>query len=390
MTVSIKSPTSTTGSIQLNGSDVLTIDSSGNLTAPNALTVTGTSTLTGNATVTGTLTVNSTASINGSNISTQPSFRNLIINGDMRIAQRGTSFTADNVYTLDRWKSADGTGGTPARTLSQQTFTLGQTDVPNAYYYLQHNQTGASTNGNASLVQRIEDVTQFDGQTITISFYAKADASMNINIRLLQDFGTGGSPSAAVEVSEIVSIGTSWTKYTVTKTLGSLSGKTLGTDGVNTSYLTVNIDFQPTTTFVFDVTLFQLELGTEATPFENLPYDVELAMCQRYYFKVGPSSAGDRVAIGYAALSTLSDVLFVFPVTMRDAPTALEQTGTASDYGVQRAAGQLTCSAVPVFTTATKNQAAIRQTVSSGLTTGEGTAARLQTTSAYYAWSAEL
>ena len=42
MTVSIKSPTSTTGSIQLNGSDVLTIDSSGNVTAPNNLTVTGT------------------------------------------------------------------------------------------------------------------------------------------------------------------------------------------------------------------------------------------------------------------------------------------------------------------------------------------------------------
>ena len=42
MTVSIKSPTSTTGSIQLNGSDVLTIDSSGNLTVPNNLTVTGT------------------------------------------------------------------------------------------------------------------------------------------------------------------------------------------------------------------------------------------------------------------------------------------------------------------------------------------------------------
>jgi hypothetical protein len=41
MTVSVKAPTSTTGSIQLNGSDVLTIDSSGNLTAPNNLTVTG-------------------------------------------------------------------------------------------------------------------------------------------------------------------------------------------------------------------------------------------------------------------------------------------------------------------------------------------------------------
>ena len=35
--------------------------------------------------------------------------RNLIINGAMQVAQRGTSFTADNVYTLDRWRSGDGT-----------------------------------------------------------------------------------------------------------------------------------------------------------------------------------------------------------------------------------------------------------------------------------------
>ena len=53
MTVSVKAPTSTTGSIQLNGSDVLTIDSSGNLTAPNNLTVTGTVTQTGTATFSG-------------------------------------------------------------------------------------------------------------------------------------------------------------------------------------------------------------------------------------------------------------------------------------------------------------------------------------------------
>ena len=345
-------------------------------------------TFSGNATVTGTLTVNSTASINGSNISTQPSFRNLIINGDMRIAQRGTSFTADNVYTLDRWKSADGTGGTPARTLSQQTFTLGQTDVPNAYYYLQHNQTGASTNGNASLVQRIEDVTQFDGQTITISFYAKADASMNINIRLLQDFGTGGSPSAAVEVSEIVSIGTSWTKYTVTKTLGSLSGKTLGTDGVNTSYLTVNIDFQPTTTFVFDVTLFQLELGTEATPFENLPYDVELARCQRYYHRINPN--GTSGSIGSAAYYT-STTVFVslnFPTSMRTFPSMEQVTGT-DYYNINRNGANDTFN---TFTLNTSNIDSADLYVASGVSGNTGWAGRCRFNSAsgYVAFSAEL
>lgn len=211
--------------------------------------------------------------------------RNLIINGAMQVAQRGTSFTTDNVYTIDRWKSGDGTGGSPARTLSQEEFALGQTSVPNARYYLKHDQTGASTNGNASLIHKIEDVTRFDGQTVTLSFYAKADASMNIDIRLIQDFGSGGSPSSNVELNEIVSIGTSWTKYTVTKTLGSLLGKTVGTDGEHTSSLNINIDFEPTSTFTFEATLFQLEYGETATPFEHRSYGDELARCQRYYEK---------------------------------------------------------------------------------------------------------
>ena len=212
--------------------------------------------------------------------------RNLIINGAMQVAQRGTSFTADNVYTLDRWKSGDGSGGTPARTLSQEAFALGQTDVPNAHYYLRHNQTGASTNGNSSLAQQIEDVTRFDGNTVTLSFYAKADAAMDVDVRLIQKFGTGGSPSSDVTLTETVSIGTSWTKYTVTKTLGSLSGKTLGTDGIHTSSLSLNIEFQPTSTFTFEATLFQLEVGDgPATPFEHRSYGDELQRCQRYYYQ---------------------------------------------------------------------------------------------------------
>jgi len=225
-----------------------------------------------------------TTSING----TTPNAYNLvgknrIINGNFAIAQRGTSFTTDNIYTLDRWFSADGSGGSPARTLSQQTFTLGQTDVPNAYYYARHNQTSATPNGNSSLVQKIEDVTQFDGQTVTLSFYAKADAAMDVDIRFIQDFGTGGTPSSDVTVTETVSISTSWTKYTVTTTLGSLSGKTLGTDGVHTTFLQVNMEFQPTTTFTFDIAQVQLELGNVATEFEHRPYGMELALCQRYY-----------------------------------------------------------------------------------------------------------
>lgn len=257
--------------------------------------------------------------------------RNLIINGAMQVAQRGTSFTADNVYTLDRWKSGDGTGGTPARTLSQETFTLGQTDVPNAHYYLRHDQTGASTNGNASLNQKIEDVTRFDGVAVTLSFYAKANAAMDINVRFIQDFGTGGTPSADVTLSETVSIGTSWQLYTVTKTLGSLSGKTLGTDGVHTSFLSLDIEFQPITTFTFDATLFQLELGDTATPFEHRSYGDQLQACRRYYHSIGTANYGggyELLAHGFCDTTTRAIHLVHLPVQLRASPTLR----TSGDY----------------------------------------------------------
>jgi len=254
--------------------------------------------------------------------------KNLVINGAMQIAQRGTSFTADNVYTLDRWKSADGTGGTPARTTTQETFSLGQTDVPNARYYLKHNQTGASTNGNAKLQQKIEDVTRFDGTTVTFSFYAKADSPLTVDVRLIQNFGTGGSPSTSVTVTETgISIGTSWNKYTVTKTLGSLSGKTLGTDGEHTSYLDVIVDFKETSTFIFEATLFQLEKGLSATEFEHRPYTTELQLCERYYQEVGKNTNNLWVSAQYSSSNWWSTVQY--RTEMRANPTIVKSgTGT--------------------------------------------------------------
>ena len=254
--------------------------------------------------------------------------KNLVINGAMQIAQRGTSFTADNVYTLDRWKSADGTGGTPARTTTQETFSLGQTDVPNARYYLKHNQTGASTNGNAKLQQKVEDVTRFDGTTVTFSFYAKADSPLTVDVRLIQNFGTGGSPSTSVTVTETgISIGTSWNKYTVTKTLGSLSGKTLGTDGEHTSYLDVIVDFKETSTFIFEATLFQLEKGLSATEFEHRPYTTELQLCERYYQEVGKNTNNLWVSAQYSSSNWWSTVQY--RTEMRANPTIVKSgTGT--------------------------------------------------------------
>jgi len=329
--------------------------------------------------------ISGVASVNGSQLG---GYKNLIQNGNFSVSQRGSSFTTDNVYTLDRWYSSDGTGGSPARTFSQETFTLGQTDVPGAYYYARHDQTGASTNGNSALLQRIEDVTRFDGQTVTLSFYAKADVSMDVELLFAQIFGTGGSPSATVTLSETVTIGTSWTRYTVTKTLGSLSGKTLGTDGVHTSCFRVQFVFQPTSTFTFDIALVQLEYGSTASDFEQESYGTTLQKVQRYYFRHKADGANDPI-LGTASNWGASNAYayIQFPVQMRDTPSG--SYSALTDFTYYIAGGTKTPTAMGLSTRAT-NYAAEWDINSSGLTAGQAGWMRSANGSAYIEYDAEV
>jgi len=291
--------------------------------------------------------------------------KNQIINGGFEVSQRGTSFTADNIYTLDRWKSSDGSGGSPARTTTQETFSLGQTDVPKATYFLKHNQTAASTNGNAALNQRVEDVTRFDNVTVTLSFYAKADAALTIDVQLIQNFGSGGSPSSNVTVSQTgISVGTSFQKYTVTKDLASLSGKTLGTDGRHTSYLQVQFDFDDTSTFTFEVAQVQLEFGSVATEFEHQKYCDVYQDCQRYYYKSGdntnewfPGTATNADKGPYYALAAndLEDRAYPalqWPVQMRAAPSVTFYPGRADATATADRIVRYNDTALVTFTTA--------------------------------------
>ena len=94
--------------------------------------------------------------------------RNLVINGDMRVAQRSTSVTGTTgFYTVDRWR----TYSTANVTTSQQAFTYGQTDVPNfPKNYLRLVPSSATF----TLSQRVEDVTVLGGKEVTLSFWIKA------------------------------------------------------------------------------------------------------------------------------------------------------------------------------------------------------------------------
>ena len=142
----------------------------------------------------------------------------------------------------------------------------------------------------------------------------------------------------------------------------------------------------------FYITGVQLEAGSVATPFERRPYGTELALCQRYYFRItGGGENADALGTYWCISATRGDAVTQFPVTMRIAPTALEQTGTASDYVIAHLATGVTCSAVPAFTRATKDAARTQGTVAGGLTAGNGCS--ITTISGgfgFLGWSAEL
>ena len=216
-----------------------------------------------------------------SSLTASPYKKNIIINGNFDIWQRGTSFTGTK-YTADRWYViASGTGTT---TTSQQSFTLGQTDVPSEpKYYLRIAKSSGATSGDY-LSSKNESVRTFAGQASVISFYAKASAATTLTPTIRQNFGTGGSPSSVNDaVKSDISVTTSWQKFTITHTFDSISGKTLGTDGNDHIELFFNI--QNAAGDSIDFAQFQWEKGSVATDFEIKPIAEELALCQRYYYK---------------------------------------------------------------------------------------------------------
>lgn len=253
--------------------------------------------------------------------------RNALINGNFDIWQRGTSGFSLTSYAADRWvSSTNGTGS-----VYQSSFTAGQTAVPNnPTYYLSYNKT--NTADYAYLAQRIEDVRTFAGQTVTVSFYAKADASTTIAGNIGQNFGSGGSnaTSTAFTFSDSA-VTTSWKRFTGTLTLPSTLSKTIGTSSfISLAFLPASSSSSWTGTF--DIAQVQLELGTVATAFERRPIALETALCEYYYKKLIALPGGGS---GYGALSYYggtSAVIYHGHFTMRTSPNTSYLNNAAVQY----------------------------------------------------------
>ena len=289
------------------------------------------------------------------------SFRNLIINGDMSIAQRGTSFTSASGYTLDRYTWTDD---------STSVFTITQsTDVPSGQGFatsMKFDCTTANTSlGSSDQIRQVQKIEAQNLQhlrygtssakSVTLSFWVKSNKTGIYCATLSQEDDSFASFTKEYTISS----SNTWEKKTLTFdgdtggvinndngagiwlmfAFGAGSGRHITANQWNSSYglsTSNQVNLADSTSNELYLTGVQLEVGTSASDFEFLPHDVNLRRCQRYCF-VKADGAG---ALGMATYYTSSNMRasISFPATMRAAPT-LNVTEVSNGYQMNRNSG---------------------------------------------------
>jgi hypothetical protein len=275
--------------------------------------------------------------------------RNRIINGDMRIDQRnaGASVTpSSSAYTLDRWRVGK---SSPAVMSFQQV-----ADAPAGFTHslLSTVVTSAATTSSALLYlqQNIEgfNVSDFgfgtaNAQPITASFWVKS------NLTGLKSFSfINGALNRAYSTTYNIISANTWEYKTITVpgdttgtwntnngvgielhfnfAVGSTYQTTLGSWSSGRTYTDATTpQFATTAGATINITGVQLEAGSVATPFERRQYGQELALCQRYYFRIYDSS-NTAIALGGYQSSTNYSAQFSYPVTPRVPATGISNT----------------------------------------------------------------
>jgi len=344
--------------------------------------------------------------------------KNRIINGDMRIDQRnaGASVTpGSGDFIVDRFKYLT-TQISKFTAQQNQGSVTPPTGFVNYVGFTSSSAYSITSTDSFSVHHVIEGLNVADlawgtasAAAITLSFWVRSSLTGTFGGALRNSGNTRSYP-----FTYSISSANTWTKISLT-IAGDTSGTWLTTNGVGINILWglgVGSTFSGTagawagsnfnsatgaTSVVgtngatFYITGVQLEKGTTATSFDYRPYGTELALCQRYYYRQYSSATGSRFGMGQVLTSTSALVNSLFPVTMRTAPTALEQTGTAANYLITNNAGTgVACSAVPAFNIANVSEANTLFTVASGLTAGNACFCPASAANIYLGWSAEL
>ena len=278
--------------------------------------------------------------------------RNILINGAMNVAQRSTSVTgigaSSGYFTCDRWKAeingtdgrftmsqtADGPNGVSANCLKLDCTTADTSIAAGEYLFLANNIEGQDLQGIGKGVTGAKQV--------TLSFYVKANAAFNFVVEFhdRDNDRTNG---------RLFTTTTDWVRHEITfqaDTTGAFdddnaasarinfwlhagstyTGGTLATDWANKvqANRAAGIDsFFSSTDNNFFLTGVQLEVGSQATPFEHRSFGEELRLCQRY-FETDGSEGSDNYRISFNKGTTAASYYYAidYAVTKRAKPTA--------------------------------------------------------------------
>ena len=367
-----------------------------------------------------------------------PTAAPLIINGDMQVAQRGTSttsITATGFHTCDRWKIEDSTDATLTNT--QESLTSGDAFADGFSKSIKYDVTTADASLGASQYAFLRY--NFEGQdmqlfkkgsstaeTYTVSFWVK---STKTGTQILEFWDTTNSRSCCK--SYTIDTTDTW-EYKVLNypadTTGAIANTNAGGMGLFfwlcagsnytggtlsttwTAYSDTNravgqVNNFDSTSNNFEITGVQLEVGTytssDLPPFRHESFADNLRRCCRYYYKMYAEGSYAEFAQGLCYGTNAANVNVFHPVPMRDEPS-IETTGTASNYAVF-ISSRAQCDAVPAIGSNSTNIGAGAATNSdiqqsrvdcsaSGLLTAQtpGMLCANNTTAAYLGFSSEL
>ena len=347
-------------------------------------------------------------------------FKNLLVNGDYQIWQRGTSAatvtdsSSAGTYLADRWQTWEDTGGT----ITQEQSALDNDDfettgMRNA---LLVKCTGTDSSIGAAefamITQTIEAQNcqglQYgtdNAKDLTLSFWVKSNLTGTFNAIIRKPDST----YYYIPKEYTISSANTWEKKTITYgpddtngsvikastgnivndngegiwvqfnlAMGSNFHCTAGTwanaiTGLGTSNQT---NFMSSTSNNFYLTGVQLEAGSGASDFEHLPFDVQLQRCMRYCNVMNGThevvANYSTLAPGYVTAATQGYFTVVHPVPMRLAPS--ETTSADSDFLLADGVGGSIATTGIAVNHAGSNRTLLLATVSSGLSAGRGSA----------------
>ena len=319
--------------------------------------------------------------------------RNRVINGAMRIDQRNNgalqTITSSSAYTLDRWRIDGAATG----------YTSQQIAINNAVAGFTHCwkvTTPANTSGTASQqfcpLQIIEgnNISDFgfgtaNAQPVVVSFWVNCSIAGTFGVTLENYNG-----SIAYYAPYTVTAANTWQQFVIyipactsgtwytDSSIGAylifaLNGTAIGTVTTNTWYAgnpyflaSGGTNLLTYSAATWSVTGVQLEKGIVATPFEFRLHQLELQLCQRYYFRWVALEPYSHFASGGCTSATMVLVTYQFPVPLRTPPTV----GTSGGFAILSNVGPLVTSIG--LDTQSRSTTSIRLdfNTSGGMTTG--------------------